>query len=130
MDEHIIPIKRAASSLASSSAKRIKPPLPDAVVKFMKRLKGMFNFQELIMMDNEETLREESDLIIWNLVAGLSNTNMKGSLISCPNLNSAASLFESFTVSEWDLWRDGIRNGVDNDDWSDFIMHRKYISDS
>jgi len=122
------PIKRAASPLASSSLiKRTKTLLSDAqlaaLVNRMKILSESLRWREIA---NDDL----SPYVLILLTSELASTNMGETFISSPNLDGALAVLKTFTQNELDQWENGIRNGVENNDWNDLIMHRKYISDS
>ena len=118
-------IKRAASPLASSSAKRTRPLLPDA--QLAKLVESMKDVKELLVDKGDDRLLFKT--VLRFLVAELALTDMKENIISWNNA-TAASHLKSFTESELDLWRKGVKNGIENNDWGDLIAHRKYILDS
>ena len=125
------PIKRSASPLASSSStKRTKTLLSDtqlaALVNNMKTTSESLLWREIANDDPWKL----SPLVLMLLTSELACTNMGETVISIPNLHGALALLKTFTQNELDQWKNGMRNGVENDDWTDLIMHRKYISDS
>ena len=125
------PIKRSASPLASSSStKRTKTLLSDtqlaALVNNMKTTSESLLWREIANDDPWKL----SPLVLMLLTSELACTNMGETVISIPNLHGAIALLKTFTQNELDQWKNGMRNGVENDDWTDLIMHRKYISDS
>ena len=125
------PIKRSASPLASSSStKRTKTLLSDtqlaALVNNMKTTSESLLWREIANDDPWKL----SPLVLMLLTSELACTNMGETVISIPNLHGALALLKTVTQNELDQWKNGMRNGVENDDWTDLIMHHKYISDS
>jgi hypothetical protein len=120
------PIKRAASPLASSSAKRTKTLLSDAqvatLVNNMKNQSDLYRWLETVDKDQWKL----SQYVLMHLTSELASTNMGGTVIPSPNFQSALTLLKTFTQTELSQWENGIRNGIDNNDWNDLIMHRKY----
>ena len=126
-------IKRAASPLASSSsAKRPKTQLPDdqltALVNNMKLLSES-RWQGEMASNNDSVQWNLRADVLMHLTSELASTNMKGAVIPSPNFSGALAILKTFTKNELDQWKNGIQNGVENNDWNDLLTHRKYISD-
>jgi hypothetical protein len=56
-------------------------------------------------------------------------TDMKDTVIARPNPKRAADIVNGFNEDELEQWKAGVRNGVENNDWTDLIMHRTCVSD-
>ena len=68
-------------------------------------------------------------VILIYLTRELSETDLKESIITSPSLGSAETLVSCFKDTELEEWKAGIKKGMNDDDWSDLITHRMYISD-
>jgi hypothetical protein len=51
---------------------------------------------------------------------------MKGNVIGSTHWAEVEQIVESFNTEEMNQWREGVRKGVDNNDWEESISHRTY----
>ncbi|KIM47504.1 hypothetical protein M413DRAFT_22158 [Hebeloma cylindrosporum] len=130
-------IKRDASPNASSSSeKRPKFSLPGDELNVLSRAQLE---KEMKLVSRELIWREviekagDQDSVWWclyprvlmELLTAMANTTMGGTVIPCPNLAGAQTILSGFTKTELEQWKDGLRNGIENDDWIELAMHPK-----
>ena len=67
------------------------------------------------------------DVSIWILMCltlELASTNIKDDIITSPNIKDAQNIIQCFTEEERKQWDVGVRNGIQNNDWNELILHR------
>jgi hypothetical protein len=67
--------------------------------------------------------------VLGELVSELTKTELKNDIIAAPSSSEKFDIVRGFNEKEVEQWKVGVRNGVENDDWSTLIMHRTYISE-
>jgi hypothetical protein len=68
--------------------------------------------------------------ILSRLTEVLALTAVKDSIIPSPHRIRAMEIVNRFNENEFELWKAGVRKGVENNSWSDLIAHRTYVSNS
>ena len=62
--------------------------------------------------------------VLMYLTEELASTDMKGSVIVSPNLDGADEFVNRFEKEVFEEWKVGVREGVENNDWTRLIAHR------
>ena len=68
--------------------------------------------------------------VLLNLTASLATTELKASVISIPTSDEATKIVESFDDDVLQEWKNGVKKGVNEQDWEDLIHHGAYSFES
>jgi hypothetical protein len=125
--------KRSPTSCPTSSSaeKRAKLILPEPQLTplndKMKRRSDRMQWQLLVNKAeyDESMWLDLLSTVLIHLTGALASTNMKGSVIaSWQNFDGAEEFVKCFNNEVFEEWKVGVREGVENNDWTRLIAHR------
>jgi hypothetical protein len=136
VDPPTSPKRRAQDSPSTSSSPEKHLKMTDTeqarFVQNMKHYSHVAAWQHRLKIAEDDKSTWEGLLldVLTSLTRELGSTNIKGIVFKYPqNRDETDSLLQHFTKSEVVQWKDGIKSGVENDDWCSLVTHCKYISD-
>jgi len=123
--------KRSPTSCPTSSSsaeKRAKLILPEPqLISLNHRMKRRSDVWQVFVNKAEYDESRWRDLlsdVLMCLTKELASTDMKGSVIVSPNLDGADEFVNRFEKEVFEEWKVGVREGVENNDWTRLIAHR------
>lgn len=103
----------------------------DALNESMKKhcREGMWKLRIGMAEDDADALRRLISEVLICLTIALQATEAKTSVIALPNFDDADAIVDTLNEKELGEWKDGVRHGVEENDWKGLIKHRTYIFD-
>ena len=121
-----------SSTGSTSSEKRAKFILPPSQLTMLNNNMAhhsneqFWKYRARMAGDDDSLWRPIVSVVLMYLTDELAKTDMQGRVIVSPGPGPAGAIVAGFSKDDLEQWKAGVRNGMENGDWSDVIEHRAY----